>query len=125
METQQIASEKTSTLFQPEETENLHGEVEKDLERFKGNPRLFQLLSKFKDIFGPLPPPSAGCTLVQMDVQLREEWVGKPLRQKCWPMPLPDQQKIEQQAGEFLRVGLIEVSPRGNTPVLLSNVFGG
>ena len=33
LETKKLAEEKSSKLFQPEETENLHGELEKDLEK--------------------------------------------------------------------------------------------
>ena len=89
-----IVVEKAEKLFFPQESENLHGELEKDLEKFKDQPNLFNLLCKYKEIFGPLPPPSLGCPLVQMDVELKEEWVGKPLRQRCWPMPVVDQEEI-------------------------------
>ena len=86
------AQEKTEKLFLPQETENLHGELEKDLEKFRTNPRLFDLL----------PPPSAGCPLVLMDIELKEEWEGKPLRQRCWPMSINEQQEINLQAEEIL-----------------------
>ena len=76
LETQKLAQEKSETLFQPEETENLHGEFEKDVEKYRAKPKLFDLLTRFKEIFGPLPPPSAACPLVQMDLQLKDEWVG-------------------------------------------------
>ena len=88
----------------------MHGELEKDLERFCGNPRLLDLLCKYKEIVGPLPTPSAACLLVQMDLELKDEWIGKPLRQKCWPMPLPDQEEINLQAEGLLKGGLAEAS---------------
>jgi len=93
VETQKIASERSDKMFHPQKTENGHGEVEMDLKRFQNHPRLFDLLCKYKDIFGPLPPPWAACPLVQMDLELKEEWVGKPPRQGCCPMPLPHQKK--------------------------------
>ena len=120
--TQKIASEKTETLFSPE-TENLHGELEQDLARFLDQPRLHELLCKYKEIFGPLPPPSLGCPLVQMDIQLKEEWIGKPLRQRCWPMAVNDQNEIEQQANELLKAGLIESFPPGEIPLVCSPTF--
>ena len=38
------------------DTENLHGEFEKDIARFEGQPKLKAFLVKYKDVFGPLPP---------------------------------------------------------------------
>ena len=123
LETRKVAEEKSTKLFQPEETENLHGELEKDLDKYKNEPRLYNLLCKYKDIFGPLPPPQNACPLVQMDIQLKEEWVGKPLRQKCWPLPVKDQEEIEQQANELLKAGLIEAFPPGEIPLVCSPTF--
>ena len=123
LETKKLAEEKSTKIFQPEETENLHGELEKDLEKYKDQPRLYQLLCKYKDIFGLLPPPQNACPLVQMDIQLKEEWVGKPLRQKCWPLPVVDQNEIEQQAEELLKAGLIEAFPPGEIPLVCSPTF--
>ena len=56
-----IALEKQTNLFQPEPTESLHGELEKYLEKYRGQPRLYELLCKYKGIFGPLPPPQNAC----------------------------------------------------------------
>ena len=123
LETQKLASEKESKLFAPEETENLHGELEKDLEKYKAQPKLYNLLWKYKEVFGPLPPPENACPLVQMDVQLKEEWKDKPLRQKCWPLPVEDQKEIEQQAEELLKAGLIEAFPKGEIPLVCSPTF--
>ena len=46
-----------------------------------------------------------------MDIQLKDEWVGKPLRQRCWPMAQNEAQEIEMQTNELLRAGLIEAFP--------------
>jgi len=123
IESQKKAQEKTEKLFLPQESENLHGELEKDLEKFRTNPKLFELLCKYKEIFGPLPPPSAGCPLVLMDIELKEEWEGKPLRQRCWPMPINEQQEINLQAEELIKAGLAEVFPPGETPHVCSPTF--
>ena len=40
-------------LFVPDETENLKGEFEKDVEKFREQPKLYELLWKYKEIFGP------------------------------------------------------------------------
>ena len=123
METQILAQEKTEMLFVPEETDNLHGECKEYLEKFQGKPRLVDLLRKYQESFGALPTPSSGCPLVQMDIELKEEWVGKPLRQKCWPMPLADQQELELQAEELLKAGLAEAFPLGQIPHFCSPTF--
>ena len=123
IETQMKAQEKTETLFLPQETENLHGELEKDLQKFRTNPRLFELLCKYKEISGPLPPPSAGCPLVLMDIELKEEWEVGPLRQRCWPMPIQEQQEINLQAEELLKAGLAEIVPPGEIPHVCSPTF--
>ncbi len=58
-----------------------------------------------------------------MDLELKEEWVGKPLRQKCWPMPILDQQELELQAEELLKAGLAETFPPGQIPHFCSPTF--
>ena len=57
------------------------------------------------------------CPLVQTDVQLKEEWIRKPLRQKCWPLPMTDQEETEQQANELLSAGWIEAFPPVEIPL--------
>ena len=69
----QLASSKAQENLFDKDTENLHGEFEKDLEKYLDRPILKSLLLKYKDIFGPLPPPGSGCQLVQMDLELKEE----------------------------------------------------
>jgi hypothetical protein len=39
-------------------------------------------LVKFKEVFGPLPPPTKGCKLAIMDIELKEEFKDMPLRGK-------------------------------------------
>jgi hypothetical protein len=73
--------------FEDSPTENLTGEFEKDLKRFSKNPELTKLLRQFKDIFGPLPPRKSGCKLAELDLEMRDEFHGKTIRQKCWAMP--------------------------------------
>ena len=110
-------------MFLSQETENLHGELKKGLEKFRTNHRLFDLLCKYKEIFGPLPPPSAGCPLVLIDIELKEEWEGNPLRQRCGPMSINEQQEINLQAEELLKAGLAEVFPPGEIPHVCSPTF--
>ena len=39
-------------------------------------------LVKFQDFFGPLPPPGKGCKLVEMDLELKDEWKDTPFETK-------------------------------------------
>ena len=120
-----MAQAKSEKLFQEPElgSENLHGEFENEVQKYKDNQRLYQLLLKYKEVFGPLPPPSSACPLVQCDLQLKEEWVGKPLRQKCWPMPKIEQDELEMQAEELVKAGLAEPFPPGEYPQVCSPTF--
>lgn len=106
-----------------EDTENLHGEFEKDIARFDGQPKLRELLVKYKDVFGPLPPPTKGCKLAVMDLELKDEYKGHTLRQKCWPMPKEDALEIEKQVQELVDAGLVEPFPVGEFPKHCSPTF--
>ena len=64
------------------------GEFSKDIEKFSGiNAKLSELLIEYSEIFGELPPPSKGQTLVQMDIKLKKEFEHCNIRTKCWNMP--------------------------------------
>ena len=126
----QMASEK-SELFEDgaphdekvQDTENLHGEFEKDIKKFDDQPKLQNLLRKYQDVFGPLPPPGSGCKLVEMDIEIKEEHTGKTLRQKCWPMPKEDAEEIEKQVQELVEAKLVESFPPGTFPKHCSPTF--
>ena len=103
------------------ETENLHGDLEHDLQKFDGEMK--KLLEKFLDIFGPLPPPGKGCQLVQCDLELKEENKGRIIRAKCWPMSGADQAEIQKQVDELVQIGLVEKYPSNQTPTHCSPTF--
>jgi len=85
-----------------EGTGNQSGDIEKDFKRFSKQPELFEVLKKFVEGFGPLPPASQGTKLVSMDIPLKKEFENTPLRGKCWPMPEEDVLEIEQQVEELI-----------------------
>ena len=79
---------------------------------------------KHKEVFGELPPPSKGQTLIQMDLKLKKEYENSTIRGKCWGMPKVDQDEIESQATAMLNAGLAEEFlgkdfPRFCSPTLL------
>jgi hypothetical protein len=105
------------------ETENLHGDLQGDLALFDHEPNIKPLLNKYLDIFGPLPPPGAGCQLVECDLELRDEFKGKVIRSKCWPMSDADASEIQKQVQELVDNGLVESYPKGKTPMHCSPTF--
>ena len=117
----QLVSKKEE-FFETNATENLQGEFEKDLKKFP-QPKLQALLKNYQEVFGPLPPPGSGCKLVEMDIELKEEFKGKTLRQKCWPMPQEDSQEIEKQVQELIEAKLVEPFPVGTFPQHCSPTF--
>ena len=54
-------------------TGNLGGDLEKDMRRFLDQPKLTQVMRKYAEVFGPLPPPGQGTKLVTMDIELKEQ----------------------------------------------------
>lgn len=56
IEREMATCKKNEELFESGDTENLHGEFAKDVAKFEKNPKLKELLLKYKDVFGPLPP---------------------------------------------------------------------
>ena len=104
------------------ETENLHGEFEKDVQRFD-NPQLQTLLRKYQEVFGPLPSPGSGCKLVEMDIELRDEFKGKTLRNKFWAMPQEDFLEIEKQVQELVNAKLVQPFREGSFPKHCSTTF--
>ena len=58
-----------------------------------------------------------------MDIELKEEFKGKTLRQKCWPMPQEDSQEIEKQVQELIEAKLVEPFPVGTFPQHCSPTF--
>ena len=96
------------------ESTNIQGDFEKELLQVTAPPEIKSILLKFRDVFGPLPPPGKGCKLVEMDLELKDEWKDSPLRQKCWPMCEKDCQEIEMQVNELVTAGWWNHSPPGN-----------
>ena len=63
--------------------------------KYNDRPELKNILLRYKEVFGPLPPGTA-YQLAQMNLELKEERKTAPLRGKCWPMPQNDAQEIEK-----------------------------
>ena len=58
-----------------------------------------------------------------MDLELKDEYKGHTLRQKCWPMPQQDCKEIEKQVEELVNAGLVKPFPVGEFPKHCSPTF--
>ena len=78
-------------------------------------PELKALIVQYKEVFGPLPPHNEGkgCKLLEIDIELREEFKTLPFRSKCWPMPPQDCSEIKAQVDELVASRLLEPFPPG------------
>jgi len=61
--------------------------------------------------------------LVELDIELKDEFKDVPLRSKCWPMAKSDVEEIEKQVGELIENGLVREIPHGEYPKYCSSTF--
>ena len=101
----------------------MEGDFKVDFKKLKAPPEEMKLVLKFKEVFGSLPPPGEGCKLVEMDLELKDEFKDAPLRGKCWPMPQKDCEEIEAQVNELVAKGLVAPFPPGSFPKYCSPTF--
>ena len=120
---EQIERDMVAKRANPFESSNIQGDFASELEKVKAPPEIKKLIVKYQDVFGPLPPPGKGCTLVEMDLELKDEWKDAPLRSKCWPMAAQDAAEIESQVEELIQAGLVEPFPHGSFPKYCSPTF--
>ena len=107
------------------ESQNIQSDFDSDLAKISATPEIKQLIRKYKDVFGPLPPHKSGegCKLVVMDVELKDEYKHLPLRSKCWPMPPQECAEIEAQVDELVASGILEPFPPGEFPKYCTPTF--
>ena len=97
---------------------NLHAEEEfvETLESMKLDPCLSQLIQKYQEIFGALPPPLSCKKLFQMDLKLKPEFEGSVVRRRPYPSPRDQIEEIERQIQECIDAGLVEEYEHGDYP---------
>ena len=61
--------------------------------------------------------------MVEMDIELKDEFKGSTLRTISWPMPQEDCLEIEKQAQELVDAKLVEPFPVGTFPQHCSPTF--
>ena len=82
------------------------GEFEKELEP---HPQVLdKVFRKFLVIFGDLPDPNTCKKLVEMDLKLKPEWQGIPLRCRPYPLNPGDEKQQNDQVEELIAKGIVE-----------------
>ena len=97
---------------------NLHAEedfVEK-LESMNLDPRLSNLIQKYQEVFGALPPSLSCKQLVQMDLKLKPEYDGSVVRRHPYAVPQDQIDEVERQIQECIDAGLVEEYKHGDYP---------
>ena len=86
---------------------NLHAEedVAQKVESLNLDPRLSELLRKYQEVFGALPPPLSCKKLVQMDLKLKPQFESSVVRRRPYPAPQKQIDEIERKAQECIDAG--------------------
>ena len=80
------------------------------------NERVWNILRKFQEVFGPLPSPGPCKKLVQLDLELKEERAKNGIRSKPYPRSKADMNEIMRQVSECVEAGLIDEYKEGDYP---------
>jgi len=108
---------------EPQKSDLLQGTFEKDVLSHQANLWVVELLRQYAPVFGELPAPGTCPKAVTMDLQLRPEWEGIPLRGKCFPMSRDDCEEIQRQVDELVEAGLVEEYQGQEFPKYCSPTF--
>jgi hypothetical protein len=84
---------------------------------------LQKLILEFEDIFGELPPADEAIKLVVMELRLKPEHKGQPLRCRPYPMQHEDQKQLQEQLAEMIQHGMVEEYQGTEYPTFCSPVF--
>ena len=74
------------------------------------------LIRTYLEVFGELPPPASCDKLVQMDLKLKPEFVGRKIRRRPYPAPKEQADEIERQIQECIDAGLVLEYKDGDYP---------
>ena len=66
-----------------------------------------KLIKTHLEVFGALQPPASCDKLVQMDLNLKPEFVGHNIRRRPYPAPKEQADEIERQIQECIDAGLV------------------
>ena len=80
------------------------------------DPRVQKLIRTYLEVFGELPPPASCDKLVQMDLKLKPEFVGRKIRRRPYPAPKEPGDEIERHIQESIDAGSVLEYKDGDYP---------
>ena len=72
------------------------------------DPRVAEVLARYEETFGPLPPPGSSKKLVRMDSELKPEFQDQRITSRCYPCSKEDQDEIMRQVLELVEAEMCE-----------------
>ena len=72
------------------------------------DPRVAEVLARYEEAFGPLPPPGSSKKLVRMDLELKPEYQDQQITSRGYPCSKEDQDEIMRQVLELVEAGMCE-----------------
>ena len=102
---------------------NLHSDEDMDDKIKLLDPRVQKLIRTYLEVFRELPPPASCDKLVQMDLQLKPDFVGHKIRRRPYLAPKEQADEIERQIQECIDAGLVLEYKDGDYPQHCSPCF--
>ena len=95
---------------------NLHSDEDPEDKIKLLDPRVQKLIRIYLEVFRELPPPASCDKLVQMDLNVKPEFVGHKIRRRPYPAPKEQAEEIERQIQECINAGLVLECTDGHHP---------
>ena len=86
-------------------------------------PHLSKLIRKYHEVFEALPPPLSCKKPVHMDLKVKPEFAGSVVRQRPYPRPQDEIDKIESLLEGCIDASVVEECKPGNYPRHCSPCF--
>ena len=90
-----------------QQASNLHSDADLENKIKLFDPRVQKLIRTYLAVFGELPAPASFHKLVQMDLNLKPEFVGHKIRRTPYPAPKEQVNEIQEQIQECIDAGLV------------------
>ena len=87
------------------------------------DPRVAEVLARYEEAFGPLPPPGSSKNLVRMDLELKPEYQDQRITSRGYPCSKEDQNEIMRQVLELVEAGMCEAYKDTEIPEHCSPCF--
>ena len=87
------------------------------------DPSVQKLIRTYLEVFGELPPPDSCDKLVQMNLQLKPEFVGHKIRRRPYPASKEQADEIERRIQQCIDAGLVLGYKDGDYPQHCSPCF--